>query len=76
MGEGKPEWAEKDLSEQKTNKFNSQQEAMSRNQTLGTLMEGSSHQHVNPSPLIAQKKRSQNLKGRTNYNTKMKEKPH
>ena len=32
LGEGKPEWTERDLSEQKTNKFNnSQQEAMSRN---------------------------------------------
>ena len=63
LGEGKPEWTERDLSEQKTNKLNnSQQEAMSPNQTLGTLVEASSHQRANPSPSIAHKTKESEFK--------------
>ena len=63
LGEGKPEWTERHLSEQKTNKLNnSQQEAMSRNQTLGTLVEASSHQYATPSPSIAHKTKESEFK--------------
>lgn len=55
LGEGKPEWTERDLN-------NSQQEAMSWNQTLGTLVEASSHQHANPSPSIAHKTKESEFK--------------